>query len=180
MRQRNRPKRNCDSPRIKPVMISRSPMRPLFQLILKAEGFGDWKVEEGEAYCWTPIKTIKVPKRAQLQSFLHEVSHAIVQIPEGPWKNHYHGPKWAAAYGRLVNRYMVLKNPTTWGLFLSKEGVTLTTKTPAFILQTITTCRENAAGRPVQTKNIGKYYGGMWFSTYGKLVNRYMTAARLP
>jgi len=42
-------------------------------------------------------------------------------------------------------------------------------KTPAFILQAIATRRV-----PVETKNIGKYYGGTWFTVYGGLVNQYL------
>lgn len=145
-------------------------MNKKFQLILEAEGLGDWTVGKGEAYCWNSLKTIKVPERAQLQSFLHEVAHALTPEPEGPWQNHYHGPKWAATYGRLVNRYMTLKNIREWKTFLSdKTG--LRAKTPAFILQAIASRRE-----PVETENIGKYYGGKWFSIYGGLVNKHMTA----
>ena len=142
-------------------------MNPMFRLILYAEGLGDWEIAEGEAYCWIESKTIKIPKRTRLSSFLHEVAHALNPHPEGPCENHYHGPRWAATYGRLVNKYMTVKNADAWRAFLNKEK--------AVRAKTLATRRV-----PVETKNttlgrlIGKYYGGTWFTVYGRLVNQYL------
>jgi hypothetical protein len=145
-------------------------MNPMFQLILYAEGLDDWKIAEGEPYCWHKTKTITIQKqRAKLSTFIHEVAHALNPDPEGPWKNHYHGPKWARTYGRLLNKYMEVKDTKKWEAFLKKEGAGVRAKTPAFILQAIHTRRV-----PVKTENIGKYYGSVWFFGYNKLVNRFM------
>ena len=47
------------------------------RVILQNEGLNDWKIVEGEAYCWHTMKTITMSKDEPLHSFLHEVAHAL-------------------------------------------------------------------------------------------------------
>jgi hypothetical protein len=78
--------------------------------ILEAEGLGDWTLEiKADAYCWLKDHMIQLPPNASPSLFLHEVAHALHPEPEGPMKNHYHGGGWAAAFGRLVDKYLVAK-----------------------------------------------------------------------
>ena len=81
--------------------------------ILKQEGLSEWKIEDSvDAMCWVEQKTIQIPPDATPTLFLHEVAHALYQELEGPLLNHYHGGCWADAFGRLVNKYMVVKMGT--------------------------------------------------------------------
>ena len=89
---------------------------------MEREGLGDWKVADGEAYCWKSIKTINVEIDSGPAIFLHEVAHAIYQEPEGPLHNHYHGGQWAAEYGRLVDAYMEPKDVPPASLRLRMRG----------------------------------------------------------
>jgi len=84
--------------------------------ILEKEGLEEWKVRDGEPYCWTPIETVKVWTGSRPAIFLHEVAHALYQQPEGPMHNHYHGGNWAAEYGRLVDTYLEPRQPYPFSL----------------------------------------------------------------
>ena len=90
--------------------------------VLRREGLEEWRVEDGEPYCWVPIKVIKVWAGSRPAVFLHEVAHALYQQPEGPMRNHYHGGGWAAEYGRLVDRYLEPRRPYPFSLHACVRG----------------------------------------------------------
>jgi hypothetical protein len=52
--------------------------------VLEAEGFPDWKIEKGEAYCWQDLKVITFGsfRPTSKSLFLHEVAHAQAPDPE--------------------------------------------------------------------------------------------------
>lgn len=84
--------------------------------ILDLEGLSEWKVEEGEAYCWRDIKIIKIPLACTDALFLHEVAHAIYPYAEGDQLNHYHGAQWALKFERLVSKYLIRRDLTNASL----------------------------------------------------------------
>jgi hypothetical protein len=83
------------------------------RMIFEAEGLSDWRVEEGESYCYHDTKTIKLFAHDQSPaSFLHEVAHVFSPEPEGTHKNHFHGGLWFSQFHRLVDKYMVTRVAT--------------------------------------------------------------------
>ncbi|MGA3168354.1 MAG: hypothetical protein ABSF14_19810 [Terriglobia bacterium] len=96
-----------------PVGLSEEqvPFEKWSHAVLVAEGLADWKVEEGEPYCWLKSRTIHFRGEDPVL-FLHEVAHALYPhmepAVEGHDPNYYHGGNWAATFGKLVTKYMGL------------------------------------------------------------------------